>query len=273
MASAVQLYQNLIRAILKIYEKDGDVPISAATPSDAASPPGVFPDGSNRSRATSPATIASSSVATPPERSAPFGYINQQSQRRVEQPMHAQYSNEAAMSSPPIAGPSSSAYPPTGSGNVPTMQSFQNEPYTQQQQLPQYFDPYTQFNPLPEFTPDLTVPGWTAATEQRPQFAAAGPANLSNQYNYASHPVFDPANPAYPFPGTFDPNMPGGDAFMPQQGDLWDMDAGVFGTGLNQMQQEELMHNLETDGMEDIQSMISATVAAITPKAPQNPTF
>jgi hypothetical protein len=67
--------------------------------------------------------------------------------------------------------------------------------------------------------------------------------------------------------------MGGGDFMAQQQQDYWGMDTGSFGTGLNQMQQEELMRDLETVGMEDIQSMISATVAAITPKAPQNPTF
>ena len=280
VASAVQLYQNLITAILKIYEKDGDVPISAATPSEAASPPSAFPDTFNRSRGTSPATVASSSVATPPERSAPFGYIQQSSRRSVEQPPPVPYSSDLnqPMSTPParMTPPVGSAYhTPAGSSAQAMQQNIHHEQPPHQQHA-QYFDPYTHFNPLPQFTPDLTVPGWTAATSQQPQFAPAGPMQNQNPYAaYANNPLFDPTNAAYPFPVPFDQAMQqGGDNFMTaQQQDYWDMDAGSFGTGLNQIQQEELMHNLETDGMEDIQSLISATVASITPKAPQNPTF
>lgn len=96
--------------------------------------------------------------------------------------------------------------------------------------------------------------------EQQPRFAMAGP--MQSQFNnFGNHPVFDPNNAAYPFPATFDQSnggMPGNDQFMQQQ-DYWDMDSGAFGTGLNQMQQEELMQSLETDGMEDIQVRILYT--------------
>jgi hypothetical protein len=274
VSSAVQLYQNLIEAILKIYEKDGDVPISAATPSDAASPIAAFPESFNRSRGTSPATVASSSVATPPERSAaPFGQLYQQARRSVEHPPPVPYSSDPPQrSTPPVHRTPSgeSAYQP----HAP-MPGMQHDP-TQHPQHPQYYDPYAQFN-LPQFTPELTVPGWTAAAEQQPNFAAAGP--MQNQFNnFGNHPAFDPNNSGYPFPGAYDPNnggmagMPGSDPFMQQQ-DYWDMDSGDFGAGLNQMQHDELMQSLETDGMEDIQSMITNTLAAITPKPPQNPTF
>ena len=280
VASAVHLYENLIGAILRIYDKDGDVPISAASPPESAASPGAaFPEAFNRSRTTSPATVASSSVATPPERPPPFGHLHQQSRRSVEQPPPMPYSSDLnpmsappAIQTPPVA--SSSMYQHPSSGNVPTMQNFHPDPSQQQQhhqQIAHYFDPYNHFNPLPEFTPDLTVTGWTTAPQPQPSFAHAPmQQNQYNPTNYANHPLFDPNNPGYPFPGTYDPNDP----FMgQQQQQYWDMDAGSFGTGLNQIQQEELMHNLEKDGMEDIQSMISATVAAITPKAPQNPTF
>ena len=105
---------------------------------------------------------------------------------------------------------------------------------------------------------------------------------MQSHFNsFGNHPVFNPHNPGYPFPGTFEPanggmggmpGVPGADQFMQQQ-DYWDMDAGDFGQGLSQVQHDELMQSLETDGMEDIQSMITNTLAAITPKAPQNPTF
>jgi hypothetical protein len=74
---------------------------------------------------------------------------------------------------------------------------------------------------------------------------------IQNPY---SHPSFDPNNPAYPFPVTYDGNAKNEQLeYEPQ---YWDMDSGDFGSGLTQLQQEELMHSLETDGMEDIQSMI-----------------
>lgn len=265
VASAVTLYQNLISAILKIYDKDGDVPISAATPSDMASPPGQFPDNSIRSRTTSPATVASSSVATPPERPhAPLGYMNQ-SRRSVEQPPPVPYQPEVNPSmttppprqTPPVA--SSLSYQHPNHNNGQAMHAAHYDPSQYHQQQHQYFNPYTQYNPLPQFTPDLTVPGWISAQQHQPLFAA-GPTQ-SQFDNFSNHPAFDPTNPAYPFPATLDTNLPN-NQFMQN----WDMDAGEFGVGLNQDQQEELMQSLETDGMEDIQSIISSTLSAITPK-------
>jgi len=277
VASAIQLYQNLIAAIMKIYDKDGDVPISAATPSEVAVSPGaMFQDPFSRSRGASPATVASSSVATPPDRHAPpHGQIQQQARRGVEQQPQMAYQGGYNAGMGPtgyhqqIPHASSSAYQaPAGPSNMSTMQGYQREAAQQTQQTPQYYDPYAQFD-LPEFTPELTIPGWTAAAPQQTQFAAAGPSNMQMPYNNYAHPVFDPNNPAYPFPNNFDQNT----GVNNQQQDYWGMDTGEFGTGLNQVQQEELMHDLETVGMEDIQTMITQTVAAITPKAPQPPTF
>ena len=54
VASAHQLYRNLIGACMKIFEKDGDVPISAGSPSDSASVvSNSIVEGINRSRTTS----------------------------------------------------------------------------------------------------------------------------------------------------------------------------------------------------------------------------
>lgn len=46
------------------------------------------------------------------------------------------------------------------------------------------------------------------------------------------------------------------------------MDTGDFGSGLTQSQQEELMAMAETDGMEDIQSIITQTLAAFGQSRP-----
>ncbi|KAF2171273.1 hypothetical protein M409DRAFT_18388 [Zasmidium cellare ATCC 36951] len=266
VASAVQLYLNLITAIMKIYEKDDDVPISAATPSDAAASPGsTFPDVNGRSRATSPATVSSQSVATPPERQ--FGYIDQHSQRRsVEEPPPVPYRSDSSL--PNVTTPPA-RQTPSVQHNVPHHGSSDSIPTMQNQfQQQQYPFPNAQFNALPQFTPDLTVPGWTAPQQAPVAFAHANASALPMQQpmDPYGNQAFDPNHAAYPFPGGYEENQ----QYVPQ---YWDMDSGSFGNGLNQMQQEELMHSLETDGMEDIQSMITHTLAAITPKTAQKPAF
>ena len=278
--SAAYLYRNLISAILQIYEKDGDVNISAATPSDAASPP-ASTDISNRSRATSPGTLSSSSVATPSE----SRYSQMQSHRHnVEQPPPIPYQSDFTQPyTPPPAAASSSTIvttPPSHSSSFvpshsspPAMPQFHN-PH------PRYFDPYQQFNSLPQFEPGITVPGWSAPIPDRIPFnPTAGAASyLQNtfdyfatngggvggdqstmQTNYANHAIFDPSNPAYPFPGVAEQNQFINGNNIQQD---WDMDGGAFGIGLNQSQQEELMQSLELHGMDDIQSMLAATRAA-----------
>lgn len=50
---------------------------------------------------------------------------------------------------------------------------------------------------------------------------------------------------------------------------FWGQDMSQFGTGLDQAQQTELMHSLETSGIGDIQHMISSTMRAFGQR-PQN---
>lgn len=273
VASAVQLYQNLITAIMRIYDKQGDVPISATTPSDHASPGSMLPD--TRSRATSPATVSSQSIATPPEKQLPpFGYINQQARNSVEEPPPLPYrsdSNTSNLTTPPAFMSArhhsgTSSHGQTSSESVPTMRTFQ---HTGEQ-----FNPYladSHFNSLPEFTPNLTVPGWSVPQQAPMSYASANAPNatmqtLNPQYNAA----FDPNHSGYPFPGGYGPTINDQQQYIPQ---YWDMDSGAFGEGLTQLQQQELMHSLETDGMEDIQSMITTTLASITPKETQRPQY
>lgn len=265
VSSAVFLYQNLIHAVLQIYEKDGDVPISAATPSDQASPAAMFPDAFNRSRTTSPATVSSTSVSTPPGQ-PPFGHFQQPHRGSVEQPPPVPYQSDThQMSSltshqtPPI---NPSALHHSSSESVQTQQTLQQQPHMSQQ-MP--FDPNLPFNPLPEWTSDLTIPSWSAPQNQQMHYGTASAMPMQSQYNGYANPAFDQNSMAYPFLISSDQQL--NDQYT------WDMDVGSFGSGLNQLQQEELMHSLETDGMEDIQSMITAVQASITPKQPSNPTF
>lgn len=269
VASAVQLYQNLIFAIMRIYDKPGDIPISASTPSDQASPGSMLAD--NRSRATS---ASAPSVATSPEeQQAPFGFIHQQApQASIEEaPPVPLYHGESSFSDAPRPSrqlSSTNTHHAQSSDSVTTISSLD---YGSQHH---YHN--TPFHSLPEFTPNLTVPGWTAPQQQSMMYAPAMAAH-PNISPYA-HDAFDPTHPTYPFPsGGFDHDVSHGGEILPDQqqqqyvSQYWDLDTGVFGEGLTQMQQQELMHSLETNGMEDIQHLIHTTLAAITPKTPQKP--
>ncbi|EMD00961.1 hypothetical protein BAUCODRAFT_20945 [Baudoinia panamericana UAMH 10762] len=281
VASAVQLYHNLINAIMKIYEKDGDVPISAATPSEMASPSQGFPDAFNRSQTTSPATVSSTSVTTPPIDKAPFGYFNHTATRHrsVEQPPPVPYQSDpspsqmgqAPAATPPPALP---AMAPPGSMMMPQMQQLsQMQQISQQNMVPQPlpFDPNSYANPFPDFTADLSIQPWTAAQPNQMPFAASSSAPMQSMYQgpYAD-PVFDPNSQTYPFPGMADPSL---NEQWNNLGTYWDIDTGGIGNGLNMDQQHELLHNLETSGMEDIQSMITQTLSSLTPKQTYHPHF
>ncbi|KAK3105463.1 hypothetical protein LTR53_018387, partial [Teratosphaeriaceae sp. CCFEE 6253] len=184
VASAVQLYHNLIDAVLKIYEKDGDVPIPAATPSDVASPPPMalpgFPEavgGGAQSRGTSPATVSSASVVTPPAAAgqAPFGYFQQQARRSVEQAPPVPYQSEnygtQPAQQPQQVQQQVQLTPPVQPSMMQQQQQQQQSTYDGGQQMAQnvshpqqqhsgsqgqLFNPYSYANPLPEWTPDLT---------------------------------------------------------------------------------------------------------------------
>nr|POE47604.1 protein stb5 [Quercus suber] len=268
VASAVQLYSNLINAVLKIYEKDGDVPVSAVTPSDQASPAAMFPDAFNQSRGTSPATVSSASISTPPERQPPFGFLQQPHRRSVEQPPPVPFSsdtnhvlNNASQPTPPFCA---TGYRQTSSESVHTVHSSPPPPQSLAQQM--YYDPSIPFNPLPDWSTDLlTVPSWSAPQNPQMHYGTAPAMPTQPGYGAFTNSPFDPNNLPCPFPSASD--QPMNDQYS------WDMDVGSFGSGLNQSQQAELLSSLETDGMEDIQSMITAVTNSITPKHPTNPAF
>ncbi|KAK5134940.1 hypothetical protein LTR08_005891 [Meristemomyces frigidus] len=274
VASAVQLYYNLISAIMKIYEKDGDIPRTTATPSDMASPPGTFPDAFNRSRTTSPATASNASVATPPG-GPPFGYLQQQARGSVEMPPPVPYqssinpaqpmSSPSTLQTPPIAPV---VYPP-GSESMPMFQRMYSDDVSPQ--MPP-FDPNSYTNPLPhlpQWTPAFSGPDWVGPSpQQHMAYGTNMQMPMQQMYPGYANPPFDPNGQAYPFPVAVDPN-----ANATWMNQAWDMEPGVFGNGLNFDQQQELMHSLETDGMEDIQSMITSTLSAIMPKQPYPPAY
>lgn len=229
VASAIELYKHLIDACMHIYEKDGDVQITASSPSESASM-------SNRSRTTSPATASNASVSTPPERmqnNPAFGFFSQQQQ---PPPLYTTTSDFPSSSPVPISSsPFLSDAQPTTS--------------------PTSFDP-SGFNPLPtSFT-------WN------PHFASQD-AFMLPPVSEALHGTtgFFPngtnfmGNGDYPMPGppmTDAAGLPTADYMYAQAG--WKM-----GGGLTQEQQSELMQTLERSGSGVIDNMILQSERVLGP--------
>ncbi|KAF2750164.1 hypothetical protein M011DRAFT_456101 [Sporormia fimetaria CBS 119925] len=228
VASAMELYKNLIAACMKIYERDGDVPISATSPSDSASVSSHQVDGINRSRTTSPATASTASINTPSE--APFAY--------VAAPAPSLFNLAASQGD-------------TSGGAVAQPTSIQPSP--QHLETLPYLDPSpkssidasisdfnianaTQFNPLPTFT---ELPQWNPnfAMQQQDPFSLAPSQTLSS-------PMWNESYAA-------DRGYPMTDYLYPQ----WAMDEDRD-MGLNQEQQMELMQTFEANETGKIEAMI-----------------
>lgn len=289
VSSAITLYHDLIEAIMKIYDKDGDVNIAGSTPSDNPSPNTSVTDPSNRSRTTSPATFAntsSTSNETSPDKptAAPFGYFHHPGRRSVEQPPPLPYQSSQTATPPPLSGSSPSYQteaiaPAMPSRNMSTESTAtlngNNLAQVQQQFQPYSYDPLSHFNPLPNTYaegPEVTMPGWNQAyisphhqTSPFTQYAANAPAAqpiTTAPFTMSTTPGlrYISADPV------FNQNQQeAADYLYPQQyfGQLFEQ----YGSGLNEEQQMELMQSLETSGMEDIQTMIKTTSALFNPHA------
>ncbi|THZ03988.1 hypothetical protein D6C95_03493 [Aureobasidium pullulans] len=257
--SAIELYHDLISAILKAYDKDGDIPLQEATPSDSASPGGnPYSPNASHSRGASPGTISTVSIATPPERIPSFGTFHNTS---VEHPPPMPYqpsehpnvtppvyqNNQAPQSIPRISGPEISP------GAYQTTQTNQS----------------SYFQPLPANFPELPGANWGAqynSSGQRGTPPSYSPYGLSPSSNGLAPPTSYPASS--PLYGPGDPAQQTAENLMANPG-FWGQDMSQFGSGLDHAQQTELMHSLETSGMEDIQHMISNTLRAFGQR-PQN---
>lgn len=235
VASAMELYYNLIEACMKIFDKDGDVPITAGSPSDTASVVSSnVVDGINRSRTTSPATASTASVSTPPDKmSAPFGYLPNQNQQIFN------FANGPSNGASPFA-----ASPNTQQASLHTSpQQPQLHTYTEMSPktsldaaLPMYsYPPTTQFTSLP--TTFAELPQWTPnfSMPQQDHFGQATMPLTSPFYNeaYAANQGYEVAD--YLNPG-------------------WSQEAR--GQGLNQQQQMQLMQDFEMHETSKIEEMI-----------------
>lgn len=242
--SAIELYCNLIDACMRIYDKDGDIPITAGTPSDSASVVSSnIVDGINRSRTTSPATASTASVSTPPERFSPsFGYLPVQNHSlfNFENPHrnglnlfatspNAEHASLHAPSQQPPMQPYTDFSPKTSvDGNTPIYNYPVTTPFTS---LP------TTFEELPQWTPTFSMP-------QHDQFGMHTMPLTSPHYNesYAANHGYQVAD--YLNPG-------------------WSHD--MRGTGLNQAQQEQLMHDFEMNETSKIEAMIQQSYQIFRP--------
>lgn len=252
VASAHELYVHITSAILKIYDKDGDVAISEDSPSDAASPANTLQNDSNRSRTTSPATFSNSSLETPPDRVAPFGYFNQTARRSVEQPPPLPYKVTpdipASSVSPAVSPPAAQHI--NGDNRLMPQQILANISHNASISI----DPLSQFRPLPTDFENIAIAGWN------PAFTSAGQSMPFAAYTSPMATQLQGGN-MYPQAtdyGYSDPNENLGDqAAEFLNPNYWNEPVYQQG-GLTSQQQLELLQNLETSGMEDIEMMIEA---------------
>lgn len=246
VASAIELYGNLIKACMNIYDKDGDFPIAAG------SPPETGPD--DRSRTTSPVfqslvpdMSAIKQQPSPAESGiAPFGYIQGQptfnsspSQHNLSpgEHHHARMSLESENSAANYQRMHERAS--TGSyGNISNYSfdaSFDPNQFTNT--LPQNF---SEFNWNPNF--NLTTGASPNAIPALSPFDQPNPA--LNGFGIGPQAPVQYADYLYP-PSSFDVDR--------------------SATGLNQQQHSELMQKFETTGTGYLQHMINASHAVLYP--------
>jgi hypothetical protein len=250
VASAMELYYNLIEACMKIFDKDGDVPITAGSPSDTASVVSSnMVDGINRSRTTSPATASTASVSTPSDKvSAPFGYLPNQNQQIFN------FANGQTNGNNPFAtSPNTQQASLHTSPQQPQLHAYTDmSPKTSiDAAMPMYSYPATtQFTSLP--TTFAELPQWTP-TFSMPQQDSFGMPTMplsSPFYNeaYAANQGYEVAD--YLNPG-------------------WSQEAR--GHGLTQQQQMQLMQDFEMHETSKIEEMIQQSNQLFRP--PQLQTF
>ena len=251
VASAMELYYNLTGACMKTYDKDDDVPITAASPSDTASVvSSSMVDGVNRSRTTSPATSSTPSVRTPSDQaSVPPSHRKDQS-HNLRLHLNSSQSNGTSSFSPS---------PNIQSASLPT--PSQPPPHI----------PYTDANPKVTMDAEMPMYGLTQTTQMPPRltnFAQLPQWNLSfsmppqEQYRMPTMPLTSPfyneayaANQGYEVADYLNPG--------------WSQDAR--GNGLNQEQQMQLMHDLEMNEIKNIEEMIQQSHQLFRP--PQLQTY
>lgn len=278
VASAHALYVHIIDAILKIYDKDGDVQISTGSPSDAASPAGVSSDGVGRSRTTSPSVFTRGSSNELSDASAPFGHFQHHASRNMDSvptTLAQQISMtttplESSPSTVPMSTPSSRAFQSSNSPESLQTQHMTTNGQHYSQETPMQPQP-SQFQPLPNNFANMALSGWTPNyIRPGPSVTPYDPYAMPNP-GYAPFDNSDPYAPqAYDFGQSLGPTE--SNASLQQQAstyldpNFWNSSVNtnpVF--GLSSDQRMELMQNLETTGMGDIEMMIAGANSIFNP--------
>jgi hypothetical protein len=237
VASAMELYQNLIGACMEIFTRDGDVPIVAGSPSDTASViSGSMVDGINRSRTTSPATASTVSVSTPSDMRSPYGYLPNHNQASFN------FEHAFQFASSPSTGPQQ---PPVFTELSPKTSMDTSMPIYS-------YPPTSQFAPLP--TTFAEMPQWTP-TFSMPQHEVYGMPTMP--YSSAHYNEHYAANQGYEMADYLNPG--------------WSHEAEARANGLNQEQQMQLMHDFEMNETSKIEEMINQSNQLFRP--PQQQTF
>ena len=239
VASALGLYQNLIGACMRIYDKDGDIPIAAGSPSDSASVvSSSIVEGINRSRTTSPATASTASVRTPSEITSPsFSYLPT-TQSQTPNLYNLNNTHNSMVSPSSSVRPNSSHTSPHQAHTQPYLNTQANSSIDNH--IPTFnYPPTTQFTALP--TTFAELPHWNPTFTMAPQetfgFPNGTPQVTSPIYNesYAAHQGYPMTDYLYP---------------------QWSQESVGRGTGLNQEQQMQLMQDFQANETGKIEQMI-----------------
>lgn len=234
VASALELYHNLIGACMRIFDKDGDIPIAAGSPSDTASVVSNNVEGINRSRTTSPASVSTASVRTPSETiQPPFGYLpTNQNQLFNFNGSHTAVSQSP--SNPPAslqASPQQQMRPSSFAEHHPKTSLDTNIPAFNYSAPTQFSSLPTTYAELTQWTPTFSMP------QQEPFGMSVTQSMASPIYNetYAAHQGYPMTDYLYP---------------------QWSQESFGRGLGLNQEQQVQLMQDFEANETSKIEQMI-----------------
>ena len=243
VASALELYQNLIGSCMRIYDKDGDIPISAGSPSDSASVvSNSLVEGINRSRTTSPATASTSSVNTPSENTQPpFGYLPSAQSQPLYNNFNTPQPNMPSSSQPESLQTSPQQFAPQPYLDTSPKSSIDNVPTFQ-------YPPTTQYTPLP--TTFAELPQWNPTFTMPPQ----DPYGFSTASQPLTSPIYNEhyaANQGFPMT----------DYLYPQ----WSQEGR--GNGLNHEQQIQLMQDFEANETGHIKEIIQQSHQLFRPYA------
>ena len=256
--AAKELYENLIKACLKIYGKEGDVSIAAASPESVNSTSGPPSPG----QSTNPTTVSPKSISTPPEEQSRFqesGHppaqatrhsesISNFSQRPPDLPQYHETAHNPATVPGQISAPSRPGFGTDQTSQFGSMPNMNHGSKPQYNQLPNTFNDLTAWDQLAvlplnsstNFNPNMNL---NPSTSRNDPFAFEG----------ALQPGTATAAPA---------RVPAAALTDAQYAELlnpnfWASEEGPS-SGLNQLQQDELMQSLRTHGISQVESMVEA---------------